>query len=245
MLPTIAITFRTLSAFRQMHRTCPRFSRQAFIRSLCHLHGLAYESYMVDRFTVAYDVYLEILYRVQDRCAGVLGRNDKFWRMKNACAPCTYELEGEPPLRFKMIVSIDGNSSLKLVGDEVRSGRFLPDDRTARTDMWVSREDVDSFKDGVSICMQFHIQFKYIDLLRDTRDSQKSLQRRSSQSTRMLRHQSYRLRKQRTSQQKPTSTKMQRHQPYRFRTSQHEPTSTRIQRHQQYRPPSALFMLNS
>lgn len=142
--PTLAITFRTLNAFRQMHRTCPRFSRQAFVRSVCHIHETPFAASMANGFTIAYDTFLEILYRVQERCNRSLGRDDKFWRMKNACAPCMYVLEDEPPLRFKMLVSIDGNSSLKLVGDEVRAGTFLPDD------MWVSREDVDRFKDGVS-----------------------------------------------------------------------------------------------
>lgn len=136
-----------------MHRTCPRFSKQAFVRSICHIHELPYESYMTERFTIAYDVYLEILYTVQGRCNEALGRNEEFWRMKNTCAPCMYALEEEDNLRIKMIVSIDGNSSLKLVGDEVRSGRFLQDDRTSRTDMWISQEEVDSFKDGASNLM--------------------------------------------------------------------------------------------
>lgn len=147
--PSLAITLRTLSVFRQMHRTCPRFSKQAFVRSLCHIHEIPYAASMANGFTIAYDAFLEILYRVQDHCNRSLGRDTEFWRMKNVCAPCTYELEAEPSLRFKMLVSIDGNSSLKLVGDEVRSGRFLPDDRTGRTDMWVSREEVDTFKYGV------------------------------------------------------------------------------------------------
>lgn len=66
--------------------------------------------------------------------------------MKNVCAPCTYKLENEDKLRFNIIVSIDGNSSLKLVGEEVRAGQFLRDERTGRTDMWISKEEVDIFQ---------------------------------------------------------------------------------------------------
>lgn len=136
-----------------MHRTCPRFTRQAFVKSILHIQDVPYQPYMNERFNIAYDAYLEMMYRVDERCDAALGRNIINWRMKNVCPPCTYVLEGEDELRFSLIASIDGNSSLKLVGDEVRAGRFYLDDRRARTDMWVSRDDVNIFNDGVcSLC---------------------------------------------------------------------------------------------
>ena len=39
--PTVAISIRTLAAFRQSHRVCPRFSIQAQCKALCHLHHVS------------------------------------------------------------------------------------------------------------------------------------------------------------------------------------------------------------
>lgn len=41
LTPTVAITIRSLSAYQQMHRTCPRFSIYAFAKMLCHLHNVS------------------------------------------------------------------------------------------------------------------------------------------------------------------------------------------------------------
>ncbi len=149
--PSVAITFRTLRCFRQCHRVCPRLSRQAFVRSLCHLHEVSYHPYLVDQFTIAYDVFLDIMYRVKARCDEVLGRDTQDWRMKNSCPPCTYKLEGEPSLRFNLICSLDRNSSLKLVGEDVRSGNFRLDERAGRTELFLSQAEVDALeRSGVS-----------------------------------------------------------------------------------------------
>ncbi|TDL17787.1 hypothetical protein BD410DRAFT_807037 [Rickenella mellea] len=36
--PSVAITIRSLALYRQAHRVCPRFSIQAEVRKLCHIH---------------------------------------------------------------------------------------------------------------------------------------------------------------------------------------------------------------
>jgi hypothetical protein len=38
--PTIAFSIRALSAYRQAHRTCPRFSIEAHCKTLSHLHNV-------------------------------------------------------------------------------------------------------------------------------------------------------------------------------------------------------------
>jgi hypothetical protein len=38
--PTLAFSIRTLAAYRQSHRTCPRFSIEAQCRMLCHMHDV-------------------------------------------------------------------------------------------------------------------------------------------------------------------------------------------------------------
>jgi hypothetical protein len=41
LAPTVAISIRTLAAYRQTHRVCPRLSIQAEVRKLCHLHAVS------------------------------------------------------------------------------------------------------------------------------------------------------------------------------------------------------------
>ena len=55
---------------------------------------------------------------------------------------------------------MDGNASLKLVDDTIRSGATLRDDRQPRTDMWLSSEYVDQFKNEVK-SRQVHILVFY------------------------------------------------------------------------------------
>lgn len=38
--PSVAIAFRTLEAYRQLHYACPRLSIQAQVRALCRLHAV-------------------------------------------------------------------------------------------------------------------------------------------------------------------------------------------------------------
>ena len=60
-----------------------------------------------------------------------------------------YTLEGEPNLKYNLLCAIDGNSSLKLVGEKYRHGTALQDERTRRIGCWIFEEDVDDFKDEV------------------------------------------------------------------------------------------------
>jgi len=60
-----------------------------------------------------------------------------------------YKVENEPSQRFSMLLSMDGNQSLKLVGNEFRSGSIRWDDRSARSPRWLTPEEVNVFKDEV------------------------------------------------------------------------------------------------
>ncbi|KAF8423710.1 hypothetical protein L210DRAFT_3337181, partial [Boletus edulis BED1] len=139
VFPTLAISIRTLSAFRQAHRTCPRFNIQAQCKALCHLHN----------FTVAFDIYLEIIHHVEQRMQKALGRDAPDWRLHNECPACFYRLEDEPSLTFDWLVSIDGNNSLKRWDTSLYGVKPLEDSRTSRSTYWLSEEDVDRFKDEV------------------------------------------------------------------------------------------------
>ncbi|RDX42144.1 hypothetical protein OH76DRAFT_1488926 [Lentinus brumalis] len=149
VFPSTAISFQTLEAYRQLHGACPRLSIQAFCQGLAGLHMDNFRHAVAEQFSIAYDVYNDILHHVDCLSASALGRDRSDWRMHNACAPCLYRLEGEPAQKRVLLASMDGNSSLKLVDDTFRSGDARPDQRTWRTDLFISAEEVDKFKDEV------------------------------------------------------------------------------------------------
>jgi hypothetical protein len=60
-----------------------------------------------------------------------------------------YKLEDEPLLKFSMLVAVDGNSSLKHVDSALKKGEDRLDDRTITSDIWLTPEQVDVFKDEV------------------------------------------------------------------------------------------------
>ncbi|KAJ7865979.1 hypothetical protein B0H13DRAFT_2670813 [Mycena leptocephala] len=67
------------------------------------------------QFSVAYDLYLAILRGVKARVDKAIGRDAPEWRLKNCCPTCMYKLEGEAALVFSMLVTADGDDSLKRV----------------------------------------------------------------------------------------------------------------------------------
>lgn len=98
---------------------------------------------------MAYDVYLEILDRVDQSVKKALQRDSPDWRMQHTCPLCLYNLADEPDLGADLLLTMDGNTSLKLLDESVLRGSAMPDPRTYRTDYWVSRDEVDVFKDEV------------------------------------------------------------------------------------------------
>ena len=165
MSPTLAISIRTLDAFRQFHRVCPRFSIQAQCKSLCHLHHVSqlyvigslllnvsqvpYSSYLCTQFSIAFDIYLEVIHCVEERIRTILKRDSQEWRLQNECPACFYRLDSEPPLTLDWLISIDGNNSLKRWDTTVYGTIPREDSRGPRSTYWLSAEDVDKFKDEV------------------------------------------------------------------------------------------------
>ncbi|KAH9923875.1 uncharacterized protein B0H18DRAFT_878327 [Fomitopsis serialis] len=145
--PTVAISLKTLEAYRQLHRACPRLSVQAQVKALCYLHEVPFNKHLVKQFSDAYDVYLDIQYGVNRLVKSAMHRDTPDWRMLNACAPCLYKIEDEPTLKYALLATMDGNQSLKLVDNMFRHGTTREDGRSARTDIWLSPAEVDRFKD--------------------------------------------------------------------------------------------------
>ncbi|OBZ76606.1 hypothetical protein A0H81_03873 [Grifola frondosa] len=147
--PTVALAFDVLEAYRQLHRVCPRLSIQGIVRVLCYLHMVPYRRVLVDQFSIAFDVYLDIIHGVDERVWSALQRDVPNWHMLNACAACLYKVDDEVPLKFSLLTTMNGNQSLKLVDNIFRVGVQRHEDRTCRTDMWISTAEVDRFKDEV------------------------------------------------------------------------------------------------
>ena len=117
---------------------------------------VSHRSYLADQLSSAYDCYLEILRAVDQTVTQALGRTDS-WETKNTCPPCLYKVESEPPLKFSLLTTMDGNNSLKLVDTAFRAGTVRTDTRSSASRRWISPEEVDIFKDEVKK-VSFHLR---------------------------------------------------------------------------------------
>jgi hypothetical protein len=151
---TVVITTRALEIFRIMRLRCPRLGIQPYVKGLCDMHGVRallvlsnvrlmqaqapFRPYLSTQFSVAFDLYLAALALVDERVKKLLGRNTREWRLKNACPPCLYKLEGEPPLLLPLLCTMDGNNSLKRFNRRERmmgeNGADVPGESKERTD---------------------------------------------------------------------------------------------------------------
>ncbi|KAF9472022.1 hypothetical protein BDN70DRAFT_909241 [Pholiota conissans] len=147
--PSVAFSITLFEIFRQIHRVCPRLSIYGITKALSHIHGHSYKNHYAEQFSSAYDCYLEILREVERRCQVALKRDDPAWQHQNVCPPCLYRVENEPSMKFSMLISMDGNNSLKLVDSTFKAGTTRDDDRVLPSFRWVSAEEVDQFKDEV------------------------------------------------------------------------------------------------
>ncbi|KAJ3794127.1 hypothetical protein GGU11DRAFT_846356 [Lentinula aff. detonsa] len=100
-IATVGITTRTLETFHLQSLRCPRLSIKAFVKSLCDIQGVPFKPYLQVQFSIAFDVYLNVLGHVHGRVQAALGRNSSDWRLANACPCCLYRIEAfdqtDPP----------------------------------------------------------------------------------------------------------------------------------------------------
>lgn len=101
---------------------------------------------------------MQIRASTNQRVRTVLNRNTPDWRLKHACPACTYKIEDEAPLVFKMLYTVDGNDSLRRVlrrstseDDEGHSGPTseLPSSLKVDGDRYLTRDYVDQWANGV------------------------------------------------------------------------------------------------
>ncbi|KIO07397.1 hypothetical protein M404DRAFT_23899 [Pisolithus tinctorius Marx 270] len=152
--PSMAITINALKLYRVARLRSLHFSIQAFVKTICDLQGVAFQRYLSRQFSIALDLYLNILNGVEALIMEALSRTSNDWRLQHACPACTYELKDEPCLKFKILYAMDSNNSLKhilhcIVEDE--DSHELPTTQKVPMTCYLSREFVDSFAQSAPI----------------------------------------------------------------------------------------------
>lgn len=108
----------------------------------------------------AYDAYLRLLQDITRSLNQELGRDESSWGLRNACPACTYILKDEPPLKYSILIAMDGNNSLKRVprstyerddGGKIISSRCMEqeDPHAHASSLYVPVSTINTFKDEV------------------------------------------------------------------------------------------------
>lgn len=141
--PTMLFSLETLEDYRLERLQCGRWSFLHKAKVLCHKHNIPYRPFFRDQFQDAFYAYLSILENVKHRIKVALNRNQKGCMQQNACPCCTYELENEDPLKYRILVAIDG------IKRDITSGQADP--RVFDTsDLYISRASVNTFHNEVN-----------------------------------------------------------------------------------------------
>ena len=123
---------------------------------------LPFRPYLSQQFSICYDLYLWIHEDVQQHVSVALHCDSPTRHIKHTCPACSYKLKDEDELLFKILVTMDGNDSLKHIiqrlpvvtpaegevvpeGPHVGDSRELLDSRKVGGDYFVSREKVDKW----------------------------------------------------------------------------------------------------
>ncbi|KAJ7042225.1 hypothetical protein C8F04DRAFT_1252201 [Mycena alexandri] len=155
--PKLVFSIRLLELFRVTRLRTPSLSIQGWMKTIAELHGTAFKPYSAQQFSIGYDAYCALLEKADSRVMKALSRDELNWRRKNCCPGCMYKLEGEEELESSMLVTMDGNDSLKRVlrrepKDFDNDGNLVPgqskerfDPRAANVgkDYFIPREKVD------------------------------------------------------------------------------------------------------
>ncbi|KAI5990606.1 hypothetical protein EDD15DRAFT_2388740 [Pisolithus albus] len=153
--PKVTVTVHALELYHNTRQRCPQLSIQAYVKSLCDMHGVPFHNHRSRQFSIALDVYLQILALVSNLVRQALQCDQPDWRLKHCCPACTYKLQDEPAMRFKMLFAQDGNDSLKRVATRVLDGNLddtgpqaatLPtSDYTLHHEQYLTPEFVETF----------------------------------------------------------------------------------------------------
>ncbi|KAI6011801.1 hypothetical protein BKA83DRAFT_4466713 [Pisolithus microcarpus] len=153
--PKVTVTVSALNLYHTARQRCPHLSIQAYVKSLCDMHGVPFYNHRSRQFSITLDVYLQILALISNLVRRALQRDQPDWRLKHCCPACTYKIQDEPAMRFKMLFAQDGNDSLKRVATRVLDGNLDDTDQLATSlptlehafhhEQYLTREFVEKF----------------------------------------------------------------------------------------------------
>lgn len=98
---------------------------------------------------------------MQDHVAAALSRDKGSWHCKNACLACTYKVEDKLEMKYSMLITIDGNNSLKQVlccktapctgedGNTLSPFCKCKDNCEIAGDYYLTRDQVDQWAEGI------------------------------------------------------------------------------------------------
>lgn len=117
---------------------------------------IAYRATMRKAFAIAYDVYVEVMHQIEKQVDNTVFV-DTHAKLRSTCPPCCYKLKDEKELPISMLTAMDGNESLKRVfrtkqgttEDDAPEGIAYADSRVRKSHIYISRSDVNLFKDEV------------------------------------------------------------------------------------------------
>ena len=107
-----------------------------------------YRKYLRNQLMACFDAYLEICRRVDQKLDEALGY-DSSNRLPRVCPACFKRIPGEDEQEFSVLLSIDGNNSLKRISSAIRGMEALSDSRSIHSNWWLAADEVDRFKDEV------------------------------------------------------------------------------------------------
>ncbi|KAF8507900.1 hypothetical protein BU17DRAFT_78031 [Hysterangium stoloniferum] len=150
--PSVCITIKALELYRVTHLRSPRLSIQAWVKTLCDMHGVQFHCYLSRQFSITFDLYLSICHATDKIVQTSLNRDLPDWRLRHASPACTYKLKDEKPLLFSLLFTMDGNDSLKRIRRRVMDEDGMPgsssehtDSRKVHDDFYLTREEVDKW----------------------------------------------------------------------------------------------------
>ncbi|KZS97430.1 hypothetical protein SISNIDRAFT_406211, partial [Sistotremastrum niveocremeum HHB9708] len=155
--PARSFSFSVLRLYHALSNRCPQLSMQVFVKSLCYLHCVPYLASYRTQFSIAFDTYLEIQRRIEQRLNKELDRTDPNRSIQYACVPCSYVLKDEPKLTYGTLIAIDGNNSLarvkRVAKQENAEGRLESieriDSREIHDAMYIKASYVNQFENDL------------------------------------------------------------------------------------------------
>ncbi|PPQ79249.1 hypothetical protein CVT24_007507 [Panaeolus cyanescens] len=147
--PSLALSVKTLQLYLTIRQRKPSFSFEAMAKVLCDLYQIPYRRHWRSALADAFDVFLAIKRNVDRLVQKELGRDTEHWRALNACPPSesdNYEykqLEEETPLKYRVLLAIDGNDSTKRMGPV--GLRQVADGRVYECDYFIPNEEVNQW----------------------------------------------------------------------------------------------------